>query len=237
MPLKLKATAVLAIAGVAAMGALALSGPAARAATLHCGDRCVTLAAKSLGSKEVIAVSGNGAVTMAPGFNPREDFIGLPVGTVAELAQAGQIPKSLTKLYAQEVVYELSVAPAGALTNKCLGISSPRSGARVQLQHCGAPTNDQPTPSWEAQKGTLWIGVFRDHNGTFEPYVNVEASANGTVNALTAGAAGGPLTIRHISVSGGMVAANQLWESVIGVNGATTTWITPTGNEPSWPAR
>lgn len=236
MPLKLKATAMLAIAGAAALGAIGLSGPAARAATLHCGPRCVTLAAQSLGSKEVIAVSGNGSVLMAPGFNPKEDFIGLPVGTVAELAQAGKISKSLAAIYGQEVVYELSYAPYGALTGQCLGVASPTAGAAVTLQHCGAPTNDQPTPSWEAQKGTLWIGVYRDHSGSFQPYVNVAASTHGSV-VLTAGAAGGALKIKFMSDVAGTVASNQMWESVIGVNGSTSTWITPTGNEPSWPAR
>jgi hypothetical protein len=236
MPLKLKAMAVLAIAGAAAMSTIALSGPAADAATWRCGPGCVTMASQSLGAGQEIAVSNNGGVLMAPGFTTKEDFIGLPVGTVAELAQAGEIPSSLASAYAQEIVYELSYAPAGALTGDCLGVASPTAGAAVKLQYCGAPTNGQPAPSWEAQKGTLWIGVYRDHSGDFEPFVNVAASAHAAV-VLTAGAAGGPLSIKYMSDASGSVASDQLWESLIGVYGQAVAWPTPRGNEPGYPAR
>ncbi len=233
MPINFKATAVLAIAG-ATMSAIALSGPAAHAATVTCGNYCVTMAAQSLGSGEEIAVSGNGGVLMAPGFTPKEDFIGLAVGTVAQLAQSGQIPSSLAATYGNEIVYELSYAPYGALTGNCLGVSSPTAGATVKLQYCGAPTNGEPAPSWEAQKGTLWIGVYRNHSGNFEPFINVAASAHAAV-ALTAGAAGGPLKINYLSISSGSVAARQMWETMIGIFGHEQAWPTPTGNEPSLP--
>ncbi len=233
MPLNFKATAVLAIAG-AAMSAIALSGPAAHAATETCGGYCVTMASQSLGSGEEIAVSGNGGVTMAPGFTPKEDFIGLAVGTVAQLAQAGQIPSSLAATYSHEIVYEFSYAPHGELTGNCLGVSSPAAGATVKLQFCGAPTNGEPAPSWEAQKGTLWIGIYRDHSGNFEPFINVAVSAHAAV-ALTAGTAGGPLKIGYLSVKSGLVAANQMWETMIGIFGQEQAWPTPTGNEPSLP--
>ena len=216
------------------MSAIALSGSAAHAATVRCGNYCVTMASQSLGSGEEIAVSSNGGVLMAPGFTPKEDFIGLAVGTVAQLAQAGQIPSSLAATYGHEIVYELSYAPYGALTGNCLGVASPAAGAAVKLQYCGAPTNGEPAPSWEAQKGTLWIGVYRNHSGNFEPFINVAASTHAAV-ALTAGAAGGPLKISYLSDTAGTVAASQMWETMIGIFGQEQAWPTPTGNEPSLP--
>ena len=233
MPLKLKTSAILAIAG-AAISAVALSAPAAHAATVRCSGYCVTMAPESLGAGEEIAVSSSGGVLMAPGFNPKEDFIGLAVGTVAQLAQAGQIPSSLAATYGHEIVYEFSYAPYGALTGNCLGVASPTAGAAVKLQYCGAPTNGEPAPSWEAQKGTLWIGVYRDHSGNFEPFINVAASSHAAV-ALTAGAAGGPLKLRYMSISSGSVASSQMWETLIGHFGSEQAWPTPTGNEPSLP--
>lgn len=234
---KLKPMAALAMAGAAAVSAFALIGTGtARAATEDCGSYCVTMASQSLGTGEEIAVSGNGGVLMAPGFNPHEDFIGLPVGTVAELAQAGQVSSSLAKTYGEEIVYELSYAPRGALTSDCLGISSPTAGAKAALQYCGQPANGQPAPMWEAQKGTLWIGVYRDHSGDFEPFVNVAASKSAAV-VLQANGAGAPLTINYMHISGGTVAANQMWESLIGVYGQAQAWPTPKGNEPDFPAR
>lgn len=237
MSLKLKPLAALALAGAAAISAVAFAGTGtARAATERCGHYCVTMASQSLGTGQVISVSGNGGVLMAPGFNIHEDFVGLPVGTVAMLAQAGQIPKALAKTYGEEVVYELSYAPAGALTGDCLGVSSPTAGATAALQFCGAPTNGQPAPMWEAQKGTLWIGVYRDHTGNFEPFVNVAASSHAAV-VLQANAPGGALTINFMHISGGAVAANQKWESLIGVFGQAQAWPTPRGDEPGFPAR
>jgi hypothetical protein len=237
MSLKLKPIAALAIAGAAAIGTIALATTGtARAATEACGGYCVTMASQSLGTGQEIAVSGNGGVLMAPGFNSHEDFIGLPVGTVAQLAQAGQIPKALASTYANEVVYELSYAPRGALTGNCLGVSSPRAGAAAALQYCGAPTNGQPAPMWEAQKGTLWIGVYRDHRGDFEPFVNVAASSHAAV-VLQANAPGGALTINYMHISGGTVAASQMWESLIGAYPHAQAWPTPKGNEPGFPAR
>lgn len=235
MSLKLKAIAALAIAGAAVGSAFALTG-SARAATEVCGDRCVTMASQSLGAGEEIAVSGNNGVLMAPGFNPSEDFVALAVGTVGQLASAGQLPSSLASTYANEVVYELNYAPRGALTGDCLGVSSPTAGATAMLQYCGAPTNGQPIPTWEAQKGTLWIGVYRDHSGDFEPFVNVAASAHSAV-VLQANGAGAALTINNMSISNGTVAAKQMWESLIGEYGQTQAWPTPMGNEPLFPNR
>jgi hypothetical protein len=236
MPFKLKPMAVLAMASAAAVSVVALTGSAAHAATQRCGGRCVTMASQSLGTGEEIAVSGNGGVLMEPGFNTKEDFIGVPVGTVAQLAEAGQIPHSLAATYGEEVVYEFSYAPAGALTADCLGVSSPNAGAAVVLQDCGGPITRQPAPMWEGQKGTLWIGVYRDHKGNFEPFVNVAASASAAV-VLTAKAAGAPLTINYMSIKSGTVAANQMWESLIGSYGQAQPWPTPNGTEPHFPAR
>jgi hypothetical protein len=232
----LKSVAALAIAGAAIGSAFALTGATANAATERCGYYCETLTSQSLGAGHDLAVSGNGAVLMAPGFNAKEDFIAVPVGTVAELASAGDVPASLAATYAQEVVYELSYAPAGALTDYCVGVSAPTAGATVALQKCGAPVGQQPTPTWEGQKGTLWIGVYRDHVGNYEPFVNVAASAHAAV-ALQANAAGSALTINYMSISAGKVAADQLWESLIGVYGQAQAWPTPQGNEPAFTGR
>jgi hypothetical protein len=223
--------AALAIAG----GAAALTGTAANAATAHCGIYCATMASQSYGTGQVIATTATGGTLLAPGYNPEEDFVPLAVGTVGQLAQAGKIPSSLAATYANEVVYEFSVAPYGALTDECLGISSPTAGASVVVQQCGAPLTGQPAPSWEAQQGTLWIGVHRDASGDYEPFVNVEASASAAL-VLTASSANGPLTINWMSLSSGYsgtsVAADQMWESLIGIYGQAQPWPTPTGNEP-----
>lgn len=227
----LSGVAALAIAG----GVAAYLGTSARAATVHCNQHCVTLASQAYGTGDVAAVSGTGGVLLTAGYNPHEDFIAVAVGTVAQLTQAGKIPSALAKTYANEVVYELSYAPYGALTNECLGVSSPTAGAATALQKCGEPSDAHPAAAWEGQWGALWVGVYRDHTGNYEPFVNVAASTTNAV-VLTATSAGGPLTINYMSLtsgySGTTVAEDQMWESLIGVYGQAQAWPTPTGNEP-----
>lgn len=230
------------VAAVAIAGGVAayIGTPAARAATEHCGNYCTTMASQAYGASDVISLSTSGGALLAPGFKPQQDLIPLAVGTVAQLAQARKIPASEAATYGNEVVYEFSYAPYGQLTGECLGVSSPTAGATVALQHCGQPTNNQPAPSWEGQLGSLWIGVYRDHSGNYEPFVNVAASKSSAV-VLTATTVGGPLTITQMSLtsgySGTALASDQMWESLIGIYGHTTTWPTPKGNEPGWYGR
>jgi hypothetical protein len=235
MSLKVKGLAALAVAGAAIAAAAAVAGPSAQAETVHCGIRCVTLASESFGADHVVGVSDNGGALLAPGYNSAEDFIAVPVGTVAELAAAGKIPSQLASAYAQEIVYEFSYAPYGALTGQCLGVASPTAGSAVVLQKCGNPITQQPWPAWTAQEGALWIGVYRDSNGDAEPFVNVAASTS-AAEVLTASTASGPLSIQYMSLNSGYgasgVASDQMWESLIGIYGETTAWPTPQGAEP-----
>ena len=227
----LSGVAALAIAG----GVAAYLGTPARAETAHCGDRCVTLASQAFGSGSVAAVSGTSGVLLAPGYNSHEDFVPVAVGTVEQLAQAGKIPTALAKTYDNEVVYELNYAPYGELTGVCLGAPSLTAGSDTALQQCGEPSDNHPAPAWDKQWGALWVGVYRDHSGDYEPFVNVGASDTNAV-VLTATSAGGALTINYMSLisgySGTTVASDQMWESLIGIYGQTQAWPTPTGNEP-----
>jgi hypothetical protein len=238
MSLKFKAKVLVGMAALAVAGGTAtLTGTAANAATEHCGIYCVTMASQSFGKGHVVSTTATGGTLLAPGYNPKEDFVALAVGSVAQLAQAGKIPSSLASAYANEVVYEFSYAPYGALTGQCLGVSSPTAGASVVLQQCGAPLTDQPAPSWEKQQGALWIGVHRDASGDYEPFVNVAASKSAAM-VLTASSASGSLTINWMSLSSGYsgtsVASDQMWESLIGIYGQAQAWPTPTGNEPPY---
>ena len=60
--------------------------PAASAATEHCGIYCVTLASQAYGTGNVVAVTSSGGTLLAPGYNSKEDFIPVAVGTVASIS-------------------------------------------------------------------------------------------------------------------------------------------------------
>jgi len=233
MSFRLKAVALLGVAGAAMASAVVLTGPAAHAATERCGPQCVTMASQSFGKGQVVAEGKNGTTLLAPGYNPEEDFIGMAVGTVSQLAGAKRIPASLAATYGQEVVYQLVYEPAGKLTSTCLGASSVAAGSGVTVQPCGWP---QPMPSSTLPNSTLWIGVHRDGSGDYEPFVNVAASKTSAL-VLTATSASGPLTINYMSLGYGGVAPDQMWESLIGPYGQAVAWPTPTGQEPLWPLR
>jgi hypothetical protein len=234
MSFRLKAAVLVGIAGAAvAVSTVALTGPSARAATERCGDYCVTMASQSFGTGQVIAEGANGGTLLAPGYNPQEDFVGLPVGTVSQLAGAGKIPAALAATYANEVVYQFVYQPAGKMTSTCLGASSLAAGSSITVQSCGWPF---PTPHSTLPNGTLWVGIHRDGSGNFEPFINVAASTSSAL-ALTASSGYAPLTLNYLSISNGAVAGDQMWESLIGIYGQTQPWPTPDGTEPSWPAR
>jgi hypothetical protein len=234
MSFRLKAVALLGVAGAAMASAVALTGPVAQAATERCGDYCVTMASQSYGKGQVVSAGANGGMLLATGYNTKEDFVGLAVGTVSQLASVKKIPATLAATYGEEVVYQLVYEPAGQLTNTCLGASSTAAGSSVTVQSCGWP--QQPMPASSHPYSTLWIGVHRDASGDFEPFVNVAASTSSAL-VLTASAAYGPLTINYMSISGGTVASDQMWESLIGVYGQAQAWPTPDGQEPLWPLR
>jgi hypothetical protein len=233
MSFRLKAAVLLGVAGAAAATAVALTGPTARAATEHCGNYCVTMASESYGKGQVIAEGANGGTLLAPGYNSQEDFVGLPVGTVSQLAGAKRIPASLAKTYGNEVVYQFVYQPYGKMTGTCIGSSSLAAGSDVTIQNCGWP---QPMPASTLPNSTLWIGVHRDASGNYEPFINVAASTSSAL-VLTATSASGPLTINYMSLGYGGVASDQMWESLIGIYGQTQVWPTPDGQEPLWPLR
>ncbi|HEY1622621.1 MAG TPA: hypothetical protein VGG16_02390 [Streptosporangiaceae bacterium] len=234
MQFRLKAVALLGVAGAAVASAVVLTGPTARAATEHCGNYCETLASQSFGSGQVIAETGNGGTLLAPGYNPQEDFVALAVGTVSQLAETKKIPASLAPAYGNEVVYQFSYQPKGTETDTCLAASGLAAGSAVKVESCGYPK--QLIPEDQLPTNTLWIGVHRDAKGDFEPFVNVAAS-KGSALVLTATSASGPLTINYMKIGSSGVASNQLWESLIGIYGQAQAWPTPNGNEPAWPDR
>jgi|GEM_PF-1649484 len=234
MSVKLKAVALLGAAGAVVASAMALTGSTAQAATQHCGNYCETLASQSFGAGKVIAETSTGGTLLAAGYNSQEDFVALAVGTAAQLAGAHKIPASLGATYGNEVVYQFSYQPRGTETDTCLAPASNTAGSAVKVQSCGWPP--QLIPEDVLPTNTLWIGVHRDASGDFEPFVNVAASESNAL-VLTATSAGGPLTINYMQLGYGGVAANQQWESLIGIYGQAQAWPTPNGNEPAWPLR
>jgi hypothetical protein len=205
--------AALALVGGTAMAAM----PAANAATMRCGNGCVTLASQKFGPTDVVAVGSSSAGTLAAfWYSNSEDFYGQPEGTVHDLYRAGVIAKSLNNTYNSDEVYQYEYAPGGTASGKCLA-ATPGS-TTVTLLSCGASSD------------TLWVGLAGLQHGNFMPVMSAALSTKSAM-LLTASAATGALDVTQMSLSTSVsndvttntVSQYQMWETVEGVYGSSST--------------
>jgi hypothetical protein len=204
--------ATLALAGGAAM----LTMPAANAATMKCGDVCLTLASQKYGTADVLAVGSSSAVGLSAfWYSQSEDFRAQLEGDVYDLNKAGAIPWSEAKTYGFDQVYQYVYWPGGHPSDECVGASA--GSTAVTLQPCGATAK------------TLWVGLSGLQDGNFEPLLSAALSANSAM-LLTASSATGALSVSPMDLttteSNGNATTTtspyQMWETVEGVYGASS---------------
>jgi hypothetical protein len=136
----------------------------AEASTTACGSACASPWNESLGSGEVLAVSGSSVeMAAASTTNSAEDFTPEEEGGVTAAEQAGIISPKLNFQYSNDSVFEFQYAPDGVPKNECLadGYGSVATintegtyyapSLTVTLQPCGITA------------ATLWIP---DNDGT-----------------------------------------------------------------------
>lgn len=204
--------AALALAGGMAMTAM----PAANAATMKCGDVCLTLASQKYGTADVMAVGSSSSVGLAAfWYSQSEDFRAQLEGNAYDLYKAGVIAKSIQKTYASDQVYQYVYWPDGHASDQCLGTTA--GSTAVTLTPCGATAS------------TLWVGLSGLQHGNFEPLMSAALSAESAM-LLTTTTATGPLTVSQMNlsttVSNGVAtlttSSYQMWETVQGVYGSAS---------------
>jgi hypothetical protein len=209
---------------LAGLAALALAGgtatlvlPAASAATMRCGNGCVTLASQKFGSTDVVAVAPSSTGTLAAfWYSNSEDFYGQPEGTVHDLYKAGVIASTVNNTYRSDEVYQYEYAPGGTASGKCLGATT--GSTSVTLQPCGGSAD------------TLWVGLSGWQRGNFMPVMSAASSIKSAM-LLTASSATGALSVTQMnldtSASDGVttstVSPYQMWETVEGPYGSSST--------------
>jgi hypothetical protein len=209
------AVIVAAVVPASLLSALAPAG----ASTTACGSSCTSPSVKSLGTGEVLAVSGSGvAMSAASTTNTAEDWTPEEEGDVYNAVSAGVLSQKLQMLYGTDPVMEYQYAPGGVPSGKCLGAytvnstDSTTTTVPVTLIQCGVNT------------GTLWI-------------VDQDNEANGYVDLISGGDIGaclpssvycsqtvpfaepgvltvtssGSLEVAQLSELGGVVSSTQLW--------------------------
>jgi hypothetical protein len=210
----------MSVTGKAALGlaALALAGGAglaaaspAGAATTACGTGCMTLFNQAFGNGYVAAVTGGIPVIGVPvrlaaaAASPAEDYQLTDKGNVAALAAQGLVSTEVATLFGEDEAYEFQYTPNGTASGLCLGLATAaHAGGRVTLRLCGVSAR------------TIWVGDQADQTGRFEPLVPGSDTTSTSGLVLTGAAAGQALTVSQVSVSDGVIAPDQMWQSIYG---------------------
>jgi hypothetical protein len=146
-----KARVYLAVAAVIAAAVvpaslLSAGGPAG-ASTTACGSSCTSPSVESLGTGEVLTVSGSSvAMAAASSSNSGQDWTVEAEGTVTAGVDAGILSSRLMLNYQNSNLVEFQYAPDGVPSDKCLGegtvsaTEETTTSLPVTLLQCGVTT-------------------------------------------------------------------------------------------------
>jgi hypothetical protein len=222
----------LGVTVVIASGSVLAGLLSADASTTACGSSCASPSVESLGSSEVLAVSGSSVVMAAASTsNSAEDFTPESEGGVPAVAQAGIISPKLTLLYSSDSVFEFQYAPDGVPSDKCLadGYTTVTSSTSAAVSY--APALTVTLAPCGVTAATLWIA---DDNGSGnEPCDLINAGYQAAYNygygfnssseptqgysspfaepAVLAVSSSGSVVLAPLSEIGGVVSPTQEW--------------------------
>jgi hypothetical protein len=211
----------LAAAGAAAASAalIALTAPAAGAATPQCGSGCAALYNLIYGNSKVIGAadaSGTRAfqgefafLTTASSSNQAEDWALEDEGTVSDFYAASLVSAGLNLHYGNDEVYEYEYVPYGVGSGLCLGVPGHASnGTVVSLQPCGESAQ------------TLWVYDAADQYQRQVPFISGLDTNFAYPEVLTADSAGVNLSVHELTGGNGVIDDGQYWSSEFGVLGS-----------------
>lgn len=220
--------AALIVAAAIPASVISADAPAG-ASTTACGSSCTSPSVQSLGTGEVLAVSG-GSVVMSSSSttNSGEDWTPEQEGDVANAVAAGVLSAKLNMLYSTDQLVEFEYAPDGAPSDKCLADSYNGS-----ILGGSAPFNDPNLSVVLAQCGitaaSLWIVDASNEANGYVDLINAGYAAvfsymaennNNDVSNLTSPFAepavltvnsSGQVVLAFLNEIGGVVSPSQTW--------------------------
>jgi len=220
----------LAVISALAVPASLLSADApAGASTTACGSSCTSPSVQSVGTGQVLTVSGT-SVTMsaASGTSSTQDWTPEQEGDVANAASAGVISAKLNMLYSTDQLVEFQYAPNGVPSDQCLADSYSGSTITGGQPPWSDPNLSVVTAQCGITAASLWIV---DANNEANGYVdlinagyaslynymaqNVAAAENLTspfaeTTVLTVNSSG-KVVLAFLSELGGVVSPTQMW--------------------------
>jgi hypothetical protein len=220
--------AVAALLAAAAVPASLLSaGAPAGASTAACGSACTSPSVESLGTGEVLAVSGTSVVMAAASTtSSAEDWTPQQEGDVANAVAAGVVSAKLNMLYSTDLLVEFEYAPAGVPSDECLANTA--SGPPQTSFY--APTLTVVLAQCGITAQSLWIlDASNEDNGYVDlinagyesgySYLDTNADTSGNFTSpfaepevLTVNSSG-KVVLAPLSEIGGVVSPTQMWAS------------------------
>jgi hypothetical protein len=232
------AVGVLVAAAVPAGFLSADASTSALASTVACGSACTSPFVESLGSGEVLTVSGSGAgasivMAAASATSSTQDWTPESEAPVPAFHGLGIISERLQLMYAPDSVYEFQYAPNGKASDYCLAddYGSVATGVNDGAQqYYYEPTLTVTLAQCSVTAATLWI---LDNEGTGnEPcdlinagyeaayyygyQENPDAPAEGYASpfaepAVLTVSSGGSVVLAPLGEIGGVVPSSQEW--------------------------
>jgi hypothetical protein len=194
----------------------------ASASTAACGDECSSPSNESLGSGEVLTVSGsNVEMAAASTTSSAQDWIPENEGSVSDAVNYQLISSKYAWQYSGDSVYEYQYAPDGVSSGQCLaandttystdaGLGDDTQDISVMLYPCGTSTE------------TLWILDATGVSNGYEDLINADQEGTCTAsgdcslntpfsNPAVLTVSGKQLVVAPITSTSGVVSATQSW--------------------------
>ncbi len=215
------ATAAVIVAAVVPAGLIS-----AGASTTACGSSCTSPSVESLGTGEVLAVSGTSVVMSAASTtNSAEDFTVEAEGTVTAAVDAGVVSSKLMLNYSDSDLVEFQYAPDGVPSDECIADTSENTiptntpTLTVALQQCGITA----ASLWIVDQGNALSSYDDLINAGYEAtysYLAPDSNTDAAPSALTSPFAepyvltvnsSDKVVLAPLSELGGVISTSQAW--------------------------
>jgi hypothetical protein len=223
--------AVAAVIAVAAVSASLLSADVpAGASTVACGGSCTSPSVQSVGTSQVLTVSGTSVVMSAASTtSSTEDWTPEQEGDVASAISAGVLAPKLNMLYSTDQLVEFQYAPNGVPSDQCLADNWTATGSVGGALPYNQPTLTVVLAQCGVTAASLWIvdasneanGYVDLINAGYESSFSFLAQTNtSTLQNLTSPFAepavltvnsSGHVVLAFLSELGGVVSSTQMW--------------------------
>jgi hypothetical protein len=201
----------------------------AGASTTACSSSCISPSVQSVGTGQVLTVSG-GSISMsaASTTNSGQDWTPEQEGDVSNAVAAGVLPARLNMQYATDQVVEFQSAPSGVPSDQCLADNYTGTTSLGGQSPYNVPTLSVAMAQCGITAASLWILDATSEANGYVDLINAgyessysylaqnSASAENLTNPFAEPAvltvnSSGKVVLAFLSELGGVVSPTQMW--------------------------